>query len=267
MKNHPLLVSVLLFCAWALLSNTRNPNNPPVSRTGAPGETTCQTTGCHSGGTFEGVVSISGVPDTVVMNQNYTVTLTNTSNAVRAGFQLTCLDSLNTYKGTLTNGTGTSIGTNNSNGRKYIRQSSPKLLNSGSASWTFTWKAPASAAGNTCKFYFVSLCANNNGEKEGDNALVSTKTVVLAQPTSSVDHIEEARSWVTVQHFSPSNTLNVRLLNANKGQIAVFDLNGRLMMESALTSDSQVSTAELTAGIYVARIRAAGRTTTYKFVR
>lgn len=86
----------------------RDPNNPPTARTGAPGETTCGASGCHSGGTYTGSVTISGVPDTIVANQSYTVNLTNTSNAIRAGFELTCLDNSNAKCGTLSTGSGTS---------------------------------------------------------------------------------------------------------------------------------------------------------------
>ena len=128
MRLTTLHISTLLIGCWFLLTNHRDPNNPPVARTGAPGETTCGASGCHTGGAFTGTVAITGIPDTVTANQSYTVTLTNTSNAVRAGFQLTCLDGANAYSGTLTNGTGTSIGTSNSTGRKYIRQSSPKTI-------------------------------------------------------------------------------------------------------------------------------------------
>ncbi|HND89426.1 MAG TPA: hypothetical protein PK971_13920, partial [Saprospiraceae bacterium] len=76
-----------LFGLWLLLINSQtDPNNPPTARTGAPGETTCQASGCHSGGAFTGTVTISGVPDTAVYGQTYTITLTNASNCTRAGF-------------------------------------------------------------------------------------------------------------------------------------------------------------------------------------
>ena len=128
-------LSLLLLSVWYISTSSRkDPNNPPLARTGAPGETTCGASGCHSGGTFTGTVTISGIPDTISANTSYSVTLTNTSNAVRAGFQLTCLDSLNAKCGSLTNGTGTSTGSQSSTGRQYIRQSAPKALSNGAAS-------------------------------------------------------------------------------------------------------------------------------------
>ncbi len=148
-------------------------------------------------------------------NQSYTVTLLHSSNAVRAGFQLTCLDNNNAKCGTLTSSTGTSIGNNNLLVRQYIRQSTPKNLSNGAASWTFTWKAPGTAAGNLAKFYFTSLAANGNGNNNGDNVLVGTKTVVF--PDNSVSTSEpDPKQWM---HVYPTlvqdNELQVRLLKSN----------------------------------------------------
>ncbi|MFN0213089.1 MAG: T9SS type A sorting domain-containing protein [Saprospiraceae bacterium] len=261
-----LQVLALLFLSWFLLTNSMlNPNNPPVSKTGAPGEATCSTTaGCHSGGTFLGTVTIAGVPDTVVADQTYTITLTNTSNAVRAGFQMTCWDGNNAMCGTFTAGTGVSIGTG-SLGKKYPRQSSPKTLNNGSTSWTFSWKAPAAAAGNKATFYFVSLCANANGETSGDNALQSSKTVVL-QSTSSSNSLESE----TLIKFFPTlvqqNTLYIELLEAQNGHITVFDLNGKIVLQQSLVATNELNVNTLAKGIYSARILVEGKISTKKFV-
>ncbi len=167
---------------WTLLTGF-DPNNPPTGRTGAPGETTCQNTDCHGTGSYTGTVEIAGIPDTVLPNATYALTLTNTSNAVKAGFELTSLNAgTNTMAGTLTAGTGVNIGTA-ANGRKYARQASPHTLSGGSTSWNFTWKAPAT--GDSITFYYVSLCANNNGHEDGDNVLVANKGVVVYNPVVS----------------------------------------------------------------------------------
>ena len=41
----------------AFFSAKNDPKNPPVARTGAPGETTCQASDCHRGGSFVGTVT------------------------------------------------------------------------------------------------------------------------------------------------------------------------------------------------------------------
>lgn len=265
MRLSPLHISTLLLGCWFLLTNHRDPNNPPVARTGAPGETTCGASGCHAGGAFTGTVAITGIPDTVTANQSYTVTLTNTSNAVRAGFQLTCLDGANAYSGTLTNGTGTSIGTSNSTGRKYIRQSSAKTLSGGSAGWTFTWKAPATAAEDKCTFYFVSLCANGNGNNSGDNVLVSNKSVVLRSVSAAGDPDDPNAGWLVFKALP--GQLDIRLLESSAGQIVIYDLQGRVIRTEKIGSESKVSTELLTPGIYIARIQAGGKVFAARFSR
>lgn len=265
MKLTTLHISTLLLGSWLLFTNHRDPNNPPVARTGAPGETTCGASGCHSGGTFTGTVAITGIPDTVNANQSYTVTLSNTSNAVRAGFQLTCLDGANAYSGTLANGTGTSVGTSNSTGRKYIRQASPKTLSGGSTSWTFTWKSPATAADNKCTFYFVSLCANGNGGNSGDNVLVANKSVVLKTVSSANEPGDTASDWIDFRALPAQ--LNISLLEAVSGYVEVYDLQGRIVLTSQLGSENRIAIEELMPGIYIARVQAGGRVFAARFSR
>lgn len=265
MRLTTLHISTLLIGCWFLLTNHRDPNNPPVARTGAPGETTCGASGCHTGGAFTGTVAITGIPDTVTANQSYTVTLTNTSNAVRAGFQLTCLDGANAYSGTLTNGTGTSIGTSNSTGRKYIRQSSPKTISGGSAGWTFTWKAPATAAEDKCTFYFVSLCANGNGNNSGDNVLVANRSVVLKAVSSANEPDETSINWVAFMAMPVR--LDISLLESASGYLDIYDLQGRIVQTSQLNAVNQIATDILVPGIYIARVQAGGKVFAARFVR
>lgn len=242
-----------------------NPNNPPVAKTGAPGENTCSTTsGCHSGGNFVGTVSLSGLPDTVQANQTYSLTLTNTSNAVRAGFQLTSWDQANAMSGTLTASTGVNIGSGTA-GKQYARQSAPKNLSGGSTSWSFSWKAPATASGNKISFYFVSLCANNAGGKTGDNAIQANKSVVLQSTSSSNEPTSEA-----AVKFYPTlvqqNTLHIELLDALSGQLLVFDLNGKVVLNRILSSVNDLNVNDLPKGMFTAQILANGKSIAKKFI-
>ena len=175
-----------------VFSNAFNPNNPPVASTGAPNESTCARSGCHTGtANFTGSVDISGVPATVVAGQTYAVTLTGTSNAIRSGFQLTCLDSANVKCGNLVPGSGNN--TTNSNGRQYVRQSSPKNYVNGSVSWSFNWTAPATLALPVIKFYYTCLAGNGNDDESGDKTLVgSFRTVFSTTATGEIEFKELA---------------------------------------------------------------------------
>lgn len=260
-----LSASAILVSALLLLSNTRrDPNNPPAGRTGAPGETTCGASGCHSGGSYTGTVGISGVPDTVAPNTTYTITLTNTSNAVRAGFELTCLDGSNAMCGTLIAGSGCSIGSG-TGGRKYARQSSPKLLSNGSTSWTFTWKSPASASSNVATFYFVSLCANNNNQKTGDNPILATKPVVFNTITPVVEPANEAKVKIYPTVLT-KGTLNIELLEAMSGKLILLDAQGKQVLESTLSNTNNLNISNLPKGMYIANITADGKTAVKKLI-
>ena len=258
------LASVLGLIFALFTSSMKNPNNPPTGKTGAPGESTCGEAGCHSGGTFTGSVTISGVPDTAVFGQVYPITITNMSNAVRAGFQLTCLDSINSKCGTLASATGVNIVTANT--RQYARQSTPRNLSGGSASWTFNWTAPNTASGQQARFYFTSLCANNNGQKTGDNVLTGSKPIVLVSGTSAV------QAFLTAAHVKiyPTQVLDVlylELLNVPQGRLSVYDTTGRLVLEQQLAVNNTIDVSRLMKGTYVADVQTSTGRISRKFVK
>ncbi len=229
--------------------NKINPNNPPAGRTGAPGETTCQASGCHSGGNFSGTVELSGIPDTVVANQSYNLTLTNTSDALRAGFQLTVLDNSNKKVGTLTSGNGTSLA--NAGGRQYIRQSSPRTLANGSTSWSFTWNAPAEVTNDSIFFYFASLCANGNGQITGDNALKNSKSVVLPKIVSSVANKSKNFDF----HFYPNPAKDfVSVEIPGVGVAKILNENGQVVFESEVAFKMKLDISKLPEGMYFLRM-------------
>ncbi len=253
MKFKSSLTIIALIAVWGMLTSTlRNPNNPPLGNTAAPGETTCQKSGCHvTVGNFTGTVSISGVPDTVLADQTYTITLTQASNAVRGGYQLTCLDAGNVKCGTLTAGTGSSIGT--LSGRQYVRQSTPKVLSGGSAAWTFTWKAPATLAIDSLKFYYVSLAANGNGNNSGDKVLIGTKKVNFGATSASQEPVDAA----LVQLFpNPAvGFVQVKLPTVSNGVWSLYNAAGTLVQEKALFGTNQLDVSALPRGLYVAKIQ------------
>ncbi|MCU0348000.1 MAG: T9SS type A sorting domain-containing protein [Saprospiraceae bacterium] len=250
-----LTFTLLPMAVFMVLSSTLiDPNNPPTGRTGAPGETTCQASGCHSGGSYAGNVGITGLPDTVVANQTYTITLTNESNAIRAGYQLTVLDEANSKAGILSAGTGSSIG--NAAGRQYVRQSSPKNLTNGAASWTFNWVAPESVENDSIHFYFATLCANSNGQKTGDNALKSVHSVVLPAIVSGTGEL--AKSPKIKLYPSPATDF-VNVVFAGKSAVEVLDINGKSVLSTTMESVKKLDISQLEAGFYVVKLESEGK--------
>jgi hypothetical protein len=259
-------LTISLFTIWYGLTSTKiDPGNPQAGNTGAPSETTCQKSNCHSGGTFTGSVAIAGVPDTVLANTSYMITLTQTSNAVRSGFQLTCLDKLNAKCGTLVAGTGVNVTT--SNNRQYARQSAAKLLASGSANWIFTWKSPATLPTDSVKFYFSSLAANNNNAKTGDNVLLGTKKVIPA--TILATDVAISKPFAKMFPTILSDVLTVDLSEMERATLTIFDQNGRAIRRQVVQNGLQnLSVSSLSAGVYSAQLLAEnGRSQVFRLIK
>ncbi len=242
--------------------NKLDPNNPPTGRTGAPGETTCQASGCHSSGNYTGTVELLGLPDTVVANSSYSLTLTNTSDAVKAGFQLTVLDGNNIKAGILTAGSGTSLA--NAGGRQYVRQSSPHTLANGTTSWSFTWKAPAEVTNDSIHFYFATLCANGNGQKTGDNALKGSRSVVLPKIVSGV--ADKSKSFDFQFFPNPANDF-VSVEIPGTGVAKILNENGQVVFESEVAFKKKLDISKLPVGLYFLRLELNGNAQSRIFVK
>lgn len=259
--NFALFLSCIFVLWHGLTSAKRDPNNPPVSRTGAPGETTCGASGCHSGGSFAGNVSISGIPDTVQPSQVYAITLTHASNATKAGFELVCLDANNANCGTLATASGVSIGTASGgglSGRKYARQSSPHTLSGGATSWTFNWTAPATITTDSIKFYFASLAANGNGQKSGDNVLLGSKTVAIVAPV--IIGIESiAQSGIKLYPTAASDRVNITLPKHQNAIVKLYDLQGKQLIKQNFMDETVLDVEPLSAGVYIVYIEMNGK--------
>lgn len=244
----------LLFLAILAYSQFQavDPNNPPTGRTGAPTENTCQASDCHKGGSFTGNVDISGLPDTIIAGTKYTVTLTQTSNAVRGGFEMTVLDGLNKKAGTFTVGQGSSKAS--ALGREYIRQATPRDLANGSVSWTFNWTAPAAltaGAADTVKFYFVSLAANGNGKESLDNVLINAKKKVFA--ISTANHDVTKPDWtLDYNPFYKSLTIGN---NNGQAKCTIFTMNGKKAFDLTFSeSNKTINLDQLNSGVYIVNL-------------
>lgn len=162
---------------------------PGQARTGAPGETTCMA--CHR--TLPANLwpneFIINAPETYTPGQTYQITVEHRApfspTRLRWGFELTALTlSDNTKAGELAstsdftsvlNGTGAFLN------RQYIRQTSAGTFaeQSGGASWTFNWTAPATDVGPV-RFYAAGNQANNNGANTGDQIYTTEVTALPA---------------------------------------------------------------------------------------
>jgi len=124
------------------------PSNPPLSKTGAPGEGTCAD--CHSGGAGGGTISVkssSGHTYTPGVKQRLTVTVSD-PNAIDWGYEMTVV-----RNALPTQGVGTfKAADKNSSVRKSGKKSYASQINdlqgkTGHATYLIDWTPPAKSVG------------------------------------------------------------------------------------------------------------------------
>jgi PKD repeat protein len=170
--------ALFLFLAYKASTNTSGPGG---GYAGAPGENTCNTSGCHTGTLIKAGVKWSKIRfignftgNGYIPDSTYTVTVTyRESGRARYGVQITCLTAANDPAGTFT-ATNSRVQrvttTVSGKTREYISHTSTGSapVVSDSVAWTFSWKAPSANLGNL-KFYVALNAANNNSQSSGDS--------------------------------------------------------------------------------------------------
>ncbi len=240
-----LLLGILVWLA--------NATNPPTGRTGAPFDGNCSD--CHSGsnpGGFGGTVTIDGMPATVDANTTYPLMITLTPTAgspIRGGFQLVSVDANNANAGDLTAGNAQS-GTEFFGGREYIEHRGAKnFTGGGPATWSFNWKSPVTAAGNTIKFYFIGNFTNGNNNDTGDFPIDFSETYSFNGPPPVSATI--------------ANSNNVSCFGGNNGSATVEADGGLAPYTYFWTGGQNGQTAiNLTAGTYTVTVTGSSGTGT-----
>jgi len=161
-------------------------NGSPGGRTGSPGDSGQNCTGCHSGSpqSASNWITTNIPPSGYVPGQTYTITATGThSGVVRFGFELTAENSAGAKVGTfiITNATQTKLVNQN----KAVTHLSGGTTPSGNTkTWSMNWTAPAQGTG-PITFYAALNAANGNGNNSGD-VIYLTSTTVLEQETVAI---------------------------------------------------------------------------------
>ncbi|MFL6230076.1 MAG: PQQ-dependent sugar dehydrogenase [Pyrinomonadaceae bacterium] len=216
---------------------------PDPGHTGAPGEKTCDE--CHvpdSLSVAPGQLLI-GAPQSYVPGQTYQLTLNETNSdptRQRWGFQLTALDDNGDRAGMLQASADgrTQVLTGGfalNATRQYVEhtQAGTSVGQSGGATWSFDWTAPATDVGPVT-FYAAGNQANNDSNSSGDS--ISTIFVVVTPSTGAANFsitvspssqivLPGASSTVNVT-ITPSNgftgTVNLSTANLPAGEGATF---------------------------------------------
>ena len=216
-KITPICV-VLLFFFVASSTVFAYSFGPPEERTGAPGENTCATAGCHTGNTLNaaGGSLMLTVPETYNPGEvyNIVVKLSRTGQS-RWGFQMTALNSSGTRAGSFSK-SDNKTQLREKNSKQYIHHTSTGTAQGtpDMNSWMFEWKAPENDIG-PITFYAAGNAANNNFGTSGDyiytqstSSIVPVYGVTLAGVGNLEKETTDASNGVSYR-FTVRNTGNI----------------------------------------------------------
>lgn len=262
MKNFSTLLStILLIFAAFLFSNYSG--NPPNGKTGAPGDNTCAQ--CHGGNTsYQGTISLSGIPDTIAPATTYSVTMTlkaTSGSPAKGGFQLVALNSSNQNAGTITT-TDSQTGTDFYNNRTYLEHRPAKAFTNNEVAYTFDWMSPETTEDDDITLYFCGNFANGDSSSNGDKTINSSFSTHLKM---NISDTKDPTSTNKINIFpNPSTglfTIKYDRLNQQNINWTVFDIHGNKVLSG---NNSTVNLTNQARGVYFVKFINEGNTITKK---
>lgn len=254
-------------------------DNGIAGRTGSPGETTCNTSGCHVGNALNATGGSITISAPTLANWQYfpgavypiSVTVSRAGCPIfGVGFE--ALRSTGANAGTLTAGVGTTLkaATILGNTRTNIVHTlNGGTSSTGSKTFTFNWTAPAAGTG-TVTFYAAGNATNGSGSTSGDFIYTTSQTV-----TESATGIEEGIVASSIKiHPNPivdNINLSFQLMSNEEVAVRILSLEGKLV-ETALQEKLQsgnhnlVIPAPTQKGIYLLELEHSSGTSTRKIV-
>ncbi len=222
---------------------------PPVGHTGAPGQQTCATSGCHTGNlnTGTGSIAILNAPASYVPGTTYSMQIqVNLAGRTRAGFQLVAVNASNAQAGTFAVVSTANTSLQTSGGKQYLAHNNASSNNI----WTFNWTAPATNVG-AVTFYYAGNAANGDGNTGGD--FIYTGSRVL-NPNTSTGISEDQATAVKFFPNPASGKLNLELAEP-AGNLKVLDFAGReILNKNKVRSNTQLDVSNYPNGTYFLQV-------------
>lgn len=166
----------------------KSSSGAPAGHTGAPGEGTCATIGCHDDNSVNsGKAQLSidlGAITHYVPGQTYPINVKITEASIeRFGFQIVALinsDTSNagTFQITDALRTQSTKSTYQFQSREYVTYTydGTDAVSTGLGEWTVNWKAPLTNKG-TVTFYASAVAANDDENDQGDHVYTKSTSI------------------------------------------------------------------------------------------
>jgi len=224
-------------------------SQPPTGHTGAPGQQTCATSGCHTGNlnTGSGSVELLNAPANYVPGTTYTMQIrVNLAGQSRAGFQMVALNSSNQQAGTFTLVSATNTALQTTGGKQYLSHNNANSNNT----WSFNWVAPATNVGPV-QFYFAGNAANNNNNTTGDFIYTGSKTL---NPGSTTGVKEEITAKVNVFPNPASSQLNLDFTEKASNLKVLNIMGSEVLSQKNIGLKSQLDVSQFPNGTYFLQV-------------
>ncbi|HLC83292.1 MAG TPA: Reeler domain-containing protein [Bacteroidia bacterium] len=190
MKNKIFAFAIILSVVIAIAASPeRSSSGAPGAHTGAPGEQTCATSGCHDDNSINsGKASLSIEVGSSVTNyvpgKTYSIKVSmSEKNVKRFGFQLlalnkTTLSSVGTFQIADPGRTQLVKNTQAFSDREYVTYSfnGTDATSDGMSEWIVNWTAPSTDIGPVA-FYAAGVSANDDMTDKKDHVYTSSKVL------------------------------------------------------------------------------------------
>lgn len=251
-------------------------DNGIAGRVGSPGETTCNTSGCHTGNPLNAsggsvIIDAPGLANGQYFpGATYPINVTvSRSGAAIFGFGFEALRSTGANAGTLaiTNSSQTQLknavilGNTRTN---VVHQLNAGVSSTGSKTFSFNWTAPASGTGNVT-LYAAGNATNGNGSTSGD--FIYSTSLPLTESLTSINEPLVSDFQVNLFPNPVVDQLNLTFESVKQGEmkIKLITLDGKTVgSERVNIAANTTKTVSIPApgksGIYLVEMTLEGNT-------
>ena len=270
------IIVVLASFSWLIAFS----GGPIAQVTGAPGENTCNQSGCHTGTPVNGgsgTFIVSGLPDDgYVPGATHTISFAFSGTGRSTfGFEAVALTDGGTSVGTFAPISGTQLITGG--GKTYIQHNTP----SSTGVWNIDWTAPTTDVGRIT-IYVAGNAANGDNSTFGDWIFTSFDSKTADVQTSVDDEDAFTPNQFRLHRnypnpFNPVTTIRYELASPGVVSLRIYDILGREVR--ALVNDQQGTGSysvvwdgrdtigrQVASGTYIARLRAGSKVAMVKML-
>lgn len=256
--------------------------NPPLGKTGAPGEATC--TECHSDNTvnsgaadvrsqyiYNGIVDSFYNPDFGQSAYGITATLQE-SGSESTGIELTMVDKngngAGEFNANATSRTAVATGTK---GKSYFFHTKKKNTNPGANDWTATWTPPTTNIGDLRMFTAVNG-ADDDNTSAGDFIYTKMSKITIDKDYNGVEWQKTNAMRLAVFPTTVSNEINFNYTNIKDQQVVIelFDSKGNQVHTFLNVNQHQgennfkFEMPKIAGGLYFVKMTTGGQVTSKK---